>query len=169
VGQVHRHFALAKRLYLRALAIFEAHAGPASAVVAGICHNLSGLAHARGDAVEGEPWARRSCEILATRWGADHPAVAADRVAWAALLVDCGQIEYAEQILIEALATLRAHQGPWDRDVAVALNNLATIHARRSDLHTAETHCRQALLIVDRLLGPGHPESAPSGGSGRIR
>jgi tetratricopeptide (TPR) repeat protein len=154
-------FDLAQRLYLRALAIFAAHAGPASEAVAGICHNLGGLAHVRGDALEGEEWARRSCEILAIRWGADHPVVAADRVAWAALLVDCGQTEFAEHVLFEALATLRAHRGPRGRDVAVALNNLAVIRARRGDLRTAEAQCRQALVMIDRLLGPGHPESAP--------
>jgi hypothetical protein len=74
-------FDLARRLYLRALEIF-AVASPASEAVAGICHNLGGLAHVRGDAVEGQEWTRRSCEILAVRWGADHPVVAADRVAW---------------------------------------------------------------------------------------
>jgi tetratricopeptide (TPR) repeat protein len=154
-------FALARGLYLRALAIFAAHAGPASDAVAGICHNLGGLAHVQGDTEEGEAWARRSCEILAGCWGAGHPAVAADRVAWAALLVDRGQIELAERVLVEALAVLRAHPESWDRDVAVALNNLATIHARRGDRRTAETQCRQALLMIDRRLGPGHPESAP--------
>jgi tetratricopeptide (TPR) repeat protein len=154
-------FDLARRLYLRALEIFAAHTGPASEAVAGIYHNLGGLAHVQGDAVEGEEWARRSCEVLATRWGVDHPAVAADRVAWAALLIDRGQVQFAEQVLVEALATLRVHKGPWGRDVAVALNNLATIHARRGHLRTAEAQCRQALLMVDRLIGPGHPESAP--------
>src|SRR4029079_13323959 len=54
-------FAAAEPLYQRALGIAEAAGEPRLAAV--LCHNLGGLAHARGDFAEGVRWARRGIEV----------------------------------------------------------------------------------------------------------
>ena len=110
----------AARLYDRALAIAEA-AGD-DRLVATICHNLGGLAHARGDAALGVPWARRSITVRAP-FG-DPMALAADRGALAGLLIDLGDLDEAADNLHTARETFEAHGE--DLEVAIVDGNLAT-------------------------------------------
>lgn len=146
----------AEVLYLRALAIAEA-AGE-HRLVAVICHNLGGLAHARGDHAIGIPWARRSIEVRATL---DDPvALATDRGALAGLLIDAGEIDEAAVLLRTARDVFVAHLGDGHHEVAVVDGNLATIALRTGDLHAAEHHARAALAGKERHLGPQHPELA---------
>ncbi len=149
-------FADAEALYRRALSIAEAtgEARPA----AGICHNLGGLAHARGDAAAGIPWARRS---VAIREQLDEPpALAADRGALAGLLIEVGELGEAVELLDAARAVFVAHLGAEDYEVAVIDGNLATIALRRNDLPTAERRARAALAGKEHRLGRTHPELA---------
>ena len=149
-------FADAEALYRRALAIAE-EAGDAG-LVATICHNLGGLAHARGDAVAGIPWARRS---VAVRDELDEPlALAADRGALAGLLIDAGELDEAVDLLDAAREVFAAHLGADDYEVAVIDGNLATIALRRNDLPAAERRARAALVGKQRRFGPAHPELA---------
>ena len=130
----------ARALYIRALATAEA--GNDQRIVAVICHNLGGLAHARGDHAEGIPWARRSVEV---RERLDDPlGLAADQGALAGLLIDAGELDEAAELLHDARAVFVAELGEDDHEIAVVDGNLATIALRRNDLSTAERHARAA-------------------------
>lgn len=74
-------FDQADQLYQRALTVATARHDDAFAAT--ICHNLGGLAHARGAYAEGVPWARRSVALRVAS-DADPVTVAADCGALAA-------------------------------------------------------------------------------------
>ena len=149
-------FADAEVLYLRALTLAES-VGDAE-LVAGICHNLGGLAHARGDAAAGIPWARRSVAIREE--GGEPLALAADRGALAGLLIDTGDLDEAAALLESARKVFVTHLGEYDYEVAVVDGNLATIALRRDDLPGAEQRACAALAGKERRLGSAHPELA---------
>lgn len=146
----------AEALYTRALSIAET-AGE-DRLVAVICHNLGGLAHARGNHEDGIAWARRSIAVRATL---DDPvALAADRGALAGLLIEAGELDEAAEHLHAAREVFAAHLGQDDHEVAVVDGNLATVALRTGDLDAAERHARAALAGKERRLGPRHPELA---------
>lgn len=148
----------AEPLYRRAEAIIEALAGSSvHPVIASLYHNLGGLEHARGDYERAEIYARRSVELRRASLG-EHPVVALDEGALAAILDGLGKREEAEALLRSTIATLEATFGPENHELAVALNNLAAILYRRGDLDQAEALYHQALETKRALLGQGAPE-----------
>ena len=76
----------AESVYQRAMALVLAARGEASREVATLYHNLGGLEYARRRYAKGEPHARRGLEIRERLLGPDHPDVAADAAALAAIL-----------------------------------------------------------------------------------
>src|SRR5437899_2606067 len=80
--------------------------------VATLYHNLGGLEHARGHFAGGEPWARQSVAIREQALGPDHPEVAADVAALAALLDGQGKWDEAEALYRRALAIFERVHGP---------------------------------------------------------
>lgn len=146
----------AEQLYRRALAIAEDC--DERQLVATICHNLGGLAHARGDHAGGIPWARRS---VREREPLDDPVgLAADRGALAGLLIDAGQLDEARQLLDAACHVFVERLGEDHHEVAVVDGNLAAVALARDDLAAAERHARAALGVKERHLGRDHPELA---------
>lgn len=146
----------AEPLYQRALAIAERRGE--RRLVAAVCHNLGGLAHARGDLAKGIPWARRSVQ---ERESLDDPVgLAADRGALAGLLIDSGQLAEARQLLDAARRAVVEHLGEDHYEVAVVDGNLAAAALAADDLAAAERQARAALRSKERLLGPDHPELA---------
>jgi tetratricopeptide (TPR) repeat protein len=146
----------AEPLYHRALAIAE-RCGE-QRLVAVVCHNLGGLAHARGDHAAGIPWARRA---IAERGSLDDPVgLAADQGALAGLLIDAGQPAEARRLLDDARGVVVAHHGEDHHEVAVIDGNLAAVALAGGDLVAAERRARAALRVKERTLGPDHPELA---------
>jgi Flp pilus assembly protein TadD len=144
----------AEQLYRRALPLV------AGDDLATIYHNLGGLEHARGRYAQAEPYARRSVELRESALGPDALEVAADRAALAGILSGLERDEEAEALLRDALATFeRAGE---EYEVAVNLNNLAAIQARHGEADPAEAGYRRALALKERVLGPEHPELAPT-------
>jgi tetratricopeptide (TPR) repeat protein len=149
-------FSEAEALHRRALATAEAH--DHRDLVATVCHNLGGLAHARGDHAAGIPWARRS---VRERSFLDDPlGLAADRGALAGLLIDAGEIDEARRLLESARLTFVAHLGEDHDEVAVVDGNLANVALAAGDLAGAEHRARAALRIKERRMGANHPELA---------
>lgn len=145
----------AERLYRRALTIAE-HGGD-DRVVAAICHNLGGLAHARGEPEGGVPWARRSVRIRETL-GDDAVALAADRGALAGLLVDCNDLDEAAELLHAAGRTFDEHGDEFE--MAIVDGNLAAVALRRGALDDADAFARAALAGKEAALGSSSPELA---------
>lgn len=153
------HFDEGHADYLRALAIAQA-AGDDPLLVADLYHNLGGIEHAREAFAAGEPAARRAVEIRARILGPDHPMVAADRSALAALLDGQGKYEEAEALYEAAIGVLERMPGPPPIELAVSLNNLAAIHQARGRFARAEPLYRRALALKEEQLGPDHPDIA---------
>jgi tetratricopeptide (TPR) repeat protein len=165
LGIVYKYtarFDTAERLYRRALLLAESQQQIDLNQVADLHHNLGGLDHARGRFVEGEPAARRAVELRTKALGDEHPAVAADRAALAALLDQLDRSEEAEQLLREAIRVLERTIGRQHVDVAAALNNLAAICQKRGSTTEAEQLYRRALDIKEGAGGPHHAELTPT-------
>ncbi len=152
-------FAEAEGLYRRALEVAIAAGDEAFAAV--ICHNLGGLSHASGMAAEGVRWARRGLKL---REGiAENPlALAGDEGALAALLIEIGEFQEAEALLLRSRATFGDYLGTEHHEVAVVNGNLALLALERGDLVAAEKYATDALAGKEAVLGSSHPELAPT-------
>lgn len=156
---VHKYtgrFDAAAAHYRRALATAERTGDRGLEAV--VCHNLGGLAHARGDHEAGIPWARRAVAVRRTL--EDPVGLATDQGALAGLLVEAGELTEAAELLHEARATFVEVHGDGHHEVAVVDGNLATIALERGDLAEAEQRAAAALRVKERVLGPDHPELA---------
>jgi tetratricopeptide (TPR) repeat protein len=172
VGKYAGHFAEAERAYQRALRICV-NRGPAGAGdMASVLHNLAGLAHARGDARSAETLARRGIAVRAALPGVDPLALAADRAALAAILIDLGRYDEARGLLSNAVGIYRERGRP--HDLAVALHNLGSAQFRqahsgpdqsgpaqsRPAVREAAGTLRQAYRLKRAVLGRRHPDLA---------
>jgi len=160
IGKYRGNFVEAEELYRRALAIHESSGAPASANVAAILHNLAGLAHARGDARAAEPIARRGVAIREALDEVDPPALAADRAALAAILIDVGKLSEARALLDDVLRDYEQGHGPVDHEIGVALHNLGSLQYRDGDVAAAERTLGRAATIKRAVLGPQNPDLA---------
>lgn len=102
----------AELLYFRALDIVDAAVGHDDLQAASLYHNLGGLEHARGRAALGEPPARWGLRIRERGLGPDHPHVAADKAALAAILDAQGRFDEAGELYRQALAVFERVYGP---------------------------------------------------------
>jgi tetratricopeptide (TPR) repeat protein len=151
----------ASEVYGRSLTLAGKQARHADdAVMATLYHNLGGLEHARERYAAGEPLARRAVAIRERLLGPDHPEVAKDLAALAALLDGQGKRQEAAASLIRALGILERTYGPDDYEVAVSLNNLAALRYAEGDRAEALRLYRRALAIKEERLGPDHPDVA---------
>lgn len=157
LGVVHKfqgRYEEAEPLYRRALAIAESAGLTDDAAT--LFHNLGGLAHSRGDFAAGEPLARRAVEMREAALGPNHPATAADRAAWGALLEGLGRGAEAEQANADALRVFEARLGPRSLEAASALTALGGVQHQRGALDDAERSYRRALAIRQSILDRQH-------------
>lgn len=157
LGVVHKfqgRYDEAEPLYRRALAIAES-AGLVDDT-ATLFHNLGGLAHSRGDFAAGEPLARRAVALREAALGPEHPATAADRAAWGALLEGLGRTDEAERAYADALRVFEAQLGTRSLEAASALTALGGVQQQRGKLADAERSYRRALDIRQSVLDPQH-------------
>src|SRR5258706_5248476 len=159
LGMVHKYqgrFDEAERAYRRAHAIFLAARGELSLELAALYHNRSGLEHARGRHAGGEPFARRGLEFRERALGPDHPAVAADAAALAAILDGQGKREEAEELFRRALMVYERIYGAEHYEVAVTLNNLGALCHAKGDAEEAELLYLRTLAIKEKRLVREH-------------
>ena len=100
----------AAALYARAL--WAAEAGANDESLATLLHNIGGLEHARGNYAAGEAPARRSVELRERALGPDHPHVAADLAALAAIVDGQGRHDEAEGMSRAGARNFRADLRP---------------------------------------------------------
>src|SRR5580693_8422966 len=129
LGVVYKHaadFDAAEGAYRRAMAAAGGQASPEPLILAGLLHNLGGLAHARGDFAAGIPLAERGVAL-----GAGHPDVARDWNALGALYHLAGRSGDAAQACSRALAVFEDRYGPDHFEVAMTCANLAVLAGDR--------------------------------------
>src|SRR5215472_4707241 len=160
LGKYLGRFADSERHYRRALAIYARYGEVASADIAAILHNLGGLAHERGDHQAAYGYARRGLEIREALPEPDPLALAQDRAAFAAILVDLHRYDEAETLLAGALATYQSWYGPRHYEVGVTLHNLGCLRYRQGQAGAAAETLRQAYEVKRAVLGARHPDLA---------
>jgi tetratricopeptide (TPR) repeat protein len=148
----------AREQYDRALAELTAAYGPHDPRLAGLFHNLAGLAHSRGDAADAEAWGRRSLALHRSALPAAHPSVVADEAHLGAILEAAGKLDEAEPLLRRAVDYFTERYGPGHYEVAVNLHNLGAVRAGLGALAEAEQLYERALAGKRAALGDAHPE-----------
>lgn len=129
----------AGQAYQCALAVVEKTRQPDRQMQANLYHNLGGLEHAARNFRRGEPFARRAVELREQTCGSEHPEVAADLAALAALLD--GQKKYgeAEPLYQRALAIFEEKLGAAHPHVPICLDNYAQLLRAMKRLAEART------------------------------
>jgi tetratricopeptide (TPR) repeat protein len=151
-------FDAAQACYERAVAAAERWDEPDPLVVAGLLHNLGGLAHSRGDADRGIPLAERGVALRAAAAGEDHPDVARDLNALGALYQLAGRLDDAAEAYDRALALFEASYGPDHYEVGMTCANLSVLADDRGTGPAAEALGRRSLRILEAVLGPDDAE-----------
>ena len=160
-GKFAGWFDEARGHYDGALAILEKNHGSDPVQAASLYHNLGGLEHARERCAAGEPYARKSVELRLRGCGDEnHPLVASDLAALAALLDGQEKYDEAEKVYIRVIEIFTQLYGSEHYEIAVNLNNLAAICAARGDSTQAETLYRCALTIKEKIFAPDNVEIA---------
>jgi tetratricopeptide (TPR) repeat protein len=161
LGMAHKYqgnYLEGRRAYLGALALTRRRDDDPQALAA-LLHNLGGLEHARGRHARAEPFARRALDLRSRLLGTEHPDVARDLAALAAIVDGRRRHEEAESMHRRAIEILRRHLGVDHRDVAAALVNLAAcLHAQGRDVE-AERVAERAVRSSVVGFGAGHPHS----------
>lgn len=143
--------------YQRGLSLLAAHDQDHDEVHQLVCvihHNLGGILHAEGRFADGEGWARAGVELAIERLGDQHPQVAADLSALAALVQAQGRDAEARQLYEQALAI---HRRVDDRaEQGYGLHGLAGVSWALGQLDEAEAQYREALALKREQLGPDH-------------
>ncbi|GAA3600654.1 hypothetical protein GCM10022235_85770 [Kribbella ginsengisoli] len=162
LGKYSGDFVMAEDAYRRALRIVQAGEAAGTEVASAVLlHNLAGLAHARGDVAEAERLARAG--IRSRTEGSsqlDPSALAADRAALAAILIDAGNGTEAAEILLRTIQDSEASFGPDHYEVGIARHNLGSLYLRSGRLDDAMQELESALRIKELACGMTHPELA---------
>jgi tetratricopeptide (TPR) repeat protein len=158
IGKYCGTFAEAEHAYLRAMVIYETQSDESA--IASVLHNLGGLAHACGDPGKAEELARRGILIREAMPVPDQRALAQDRAALAAILIDRGSLQEADALLRDALGDHVRRYGVVHYETAVTLHNLGSLWFRTGDCARAAETLGFALEVKSRTLGDAHPEVA---------
>ena len=153
-------FDAAQAAYGRAMTAARGPDGaePEPLILAGLLHNLGGLAHARGDAAGGIPLAERGAALRTEALGAGHPDVGRDLNAVGALYHLAERYGDAADAYGRALAVFEDCYGPDHFEVAMTCANLAVLAGDQGRGQEAEALGRRSLRILEALLGPDDAE-----------
>lgn len=146
----------AQRHYSEARALVEELLGPECEEMATLFHNFGGLAHSRQRYAEGITPATEGLALRERLNGPDHPDVAADVIALAALLEGVGDDEVAEPLYRRGLAILEA---TGDRhECAIARNGLGSVCQSLGRYDEAEA----LYLAAIEDMEAAHPDEHPA-------
>jgi tetratricopeptide (TPR) repeat protein len=129
-------------------------------MLATIHHNLGGSEHARGRHAMAEVHARRSVRLRAALVGPEHPALAGDLAALAAIVEARGHLDQAADLYARALAIFRRTLGGRSVEVGLTLASLAGLEHQRARTARARGLFTRALAILETLLGRHHADVA---------
>jgi tetratricopeptide (TPR) repeat protein len=139
--------------YSHVRSALDSLAASSSDDVAVLHHNLAGLAYARGEYDTAEREIRTALAIEAR----SAAARAADRGLLGAVLAGQGRRDDARAVLWGVLAEMERIHGATHYEVAVVLQNLATLEQQRDPVG-AQLLYERALRIKRQRLGRTHPE-----------
>jgi serine/threonine protein kinase/tetratricopeptide (TPR) repeat protein len=151
----------AERLLVESLEITRKMVGPEHLQVASGLHNLATVAHDWNRLAEAETREREAIAML-RRLGNDELFLATALGRLGNILTDKGELDEAQQVITESLATRRRLLGEENVDVATSLVSLGNILQRRGKSAEAEDIFRQAVATRRKLLGNAHPDVAAS-------
>jgi tetratricopeptide (TPR) repeat protein len=126
--------------------------------LAGLFHNLAGLAHSRGDAADGILWAQRGIALRAEMGDAARLDLARDLGGLGALQHLAGQIEPARDSYARAHGETVAMLGPDHPEVGVLLANRAALESDAGNTSEALATYERALALLTAALGADHDE-----------
>jgi tetratricopeptide (TPR) repeat protein len=125
------------------------------ALSAALQHNRAGLLHAQGDFLNAEAEARGALAVQIEAHGPEHPVVAAERAALAAILVGRAALEEAEQ---QYLLALDGWGSDHPDEAALVLSALGALHATAGAWDEARRVCELALALGEKTFGLDHLE-----------
>lgn len=128
--------------------------------LATLYHNLGGLEHSQRRFRRAEPYARASLKYRVRVRPRSAIAIAADRVALAAILDGLERFKESQKLYRESLRTYRRAYGTSHREIALILNNLGAVNQRTGRVGRAEKMYRAALAMKRKTLGRNHPDLA---------
>ncbi len=143
-------FAAAERTFREALAIDDRDS---------IRHGLAVVLHARGAFDDAARLAHAALARAIDAHGETHPVVVARRVAVASSLTAQGDLDAATDEMMRAIEAQSRLTGADSADLALLVNNLATIALKRGDLDGAREHFDRALVLHRRWNGEHHPDT----------
>lgn len=150
----------AEKYYIMALDLLVCQVGKNAPELAGVYHNLAGLAHVQGSFSEAEEPARQAIQLRQSAHLVDAAGLAADLSVLGAVLAGQKRWDEASDVLTQSLTLWRSRYGNEHYEVAVQLHNLAAIEQAKGNYSSAEVALEQALTIKRRILGGSHPEVA---------
>jgi tetratricopeptide (TPR) repeat protein len=136
------------------------HSADRTFFLADLYHNFGGVEHSRGRFSRAEKYARKGLELRLKCAAANSLAVAADRVALAAILDGLQRHTESEILYRAALRVYRRKYGASGRENAVILNNLGALCQATGRAKRAEFYYRAALRIKRMHVGECHPDVA---------
>ena len=148
----------AQRCYDEVYDLLHASTAPDPGDLAGLFHNLAGLAHSRGDAASGILWAQRGIVLRSGLGQAVGLDVARDYGGLGALHHLAGHVEEARDCYAKAERGTTAALGPDHHEAGVVLANQAALETDVGDLTAAIDLYRRALQVLTRAFGQDHPE-----------
>ena len=149
----------ARAVYWRALSLLEQTPGFHDDSIATLYHNLGGIEHATGNFAEGEVLARRGLAIRRQSCR-DDEALARDMAALAAILDGLLEQDEAEAMYVDALRIFERAPEANRGEIAVVLNGLGALYARRGSFDQAEALLTRAVSLKEATLGARHPDVA---------
>jgi tetratricopeptide (TPR) repeat protein/transcriptional regulator with XRE-family HTH domain len=143
----------------RALAIYEQKLDASSHITANPLQNLAQLAYKQGRYTEAEALSSRALAIL-ERTLPDHYKLAETLHLHANVRRKQGFYEEAELLYQRALSVYRKALGPEHINIAMLMDDIATLYLHQSQREKAEQHYQKALRIWARYQELNHPAHA---------
>jgi tetratricopeptide (TPR) repeat protein len=109
---------------------------------------------------EAEPLLRRALAINESNLGPNHPEVARTSATWRCFCETRTACPRPSPFAAARSLSARPALAPTIQNVAIYLNNLASLLQAANRLSEAEPLCRRALAIDEASLGPNHPNVA---------
>jgi CHAT domain-containing protein/tetratricopeptide (TPR) repeat protein len=153
-------FLEARRQFDRAIATWERVVGPAHPFVALALSALAEMLTTQGRYREASALYERALAIRERSLGRNHRDVAQSLTLLATSLAKAGQVRRAYELSEQALAIWDQLPERDSQRVAVALTSHGSLQAQRGDLPGAEASYDRSLMILERIVGPSHPEIA---------